>query len=291
MEERTHSPDEELRQLRQQRFSKVIPRILRPLKTQGRSLQPVLVHGDLWEGNVAIDKTTGRPVIFDACPCYAHNEYELAPWWVPRHKIARDYVNKYAQLRKPSEPAEDFEDHGLVYCLFEAFVSSLHPNYLEFRKINLSTNILEAMSSIESSKGLNHSQHEGFFLDSHEHAGIVSSQRPGNMRSVTTTQLPGYNLWSYSIIQKLQGLIIATIAIKFMRTAGDSRSIHTEISLLFPLKPAKPLYVPIHQPGNGNPKSASMQFHIIRLEQAVLVGKAASDHSKYQGDRKGVAWR
>lgn len=25
--------------------------------------------------------------------------------------------------------------------------------------------------------------------------------------------------------------------------------------------------------------------------QAVLVGKAASDHSKYQGDRKGVAWR
>ncbi|KAH8837096.1 hypothetical protein MCOR07_009148 [Pyricularia oryzae] len=117
MEERTHSPDEEMRQLRQQRFDKVIPRLLRPLKTQGRSLQPVLVHGDLWDGNVAIDKTTGRPVIFDACPCYAHNEYELAPWWVPRHKIARDYANKYAQLRKPSQPADYFDDCGLVYRL------------------------------------------------------------------------------------------------------------------------------------------------------------------------------
>lgn len=74
MEERTHGPDEEMRQLRQQRFGKVIPRLLRPLKTQGRSLQPVLFHGDLWDENVAIDKTTGRPVIFDACPCYAHNE-------------------------------------------------------------------------------------------------------------------------------------------------------------------------------------------------------------------------
>lgn len=32
-------------------FEKVIPRLLRPLETGGRSLKPCFVHGDLWHGN------------------------------------------------------------------------------------------------------------------------------------------------------------------------------------------------------------------------------------------------
>ncbi len=55
-------------------FDKVIPRLLRPLETGGRSVKPSLVHGDLWFANTGVDVNTGEPVVFDACCFYAHNE-------------------------------------------------------------------------------------------------------------------------------------------------------------------------------------------------------------------------
>lgn len=55
-------------------FEKVIPRLLRPLESQGRSVKPSLVHGDLWFANSGIDSDNGEPLIFDACCFYAHNE-------------------------------------------------------------------------------------------------------------------------------------------------------------------------------------------------------------------------
>lgn len=39
--------------------------------------KPVIIHGDLWSGNVSTNKETGLPVVFDPSSCYAHNEYEL----------------------------------------------------------------------------------------------------------------------------------------------------------------------------------------------------------------------
>ena len=38
----------ELRALQKPFYEKVIPRLLRPLETGGRSVKPALVHGDLW---------------------------------------------------------------------------------------------------------------------------------------------------------------------------------------------------------------------------------------------------
>ena len=55
-------------------FGKVIPRLLRPLESDGRSVKPSLVHGDLWYANSGIDVGTGKSLIFDACTFYAHNE-------------------------------------------------------------------------------------------------------------------------------------------------------------------------------------------------------------------------
>ena len=55
-------------------IDKVIPRLLRPMETGGRSIKPSLVHGDLWCGNVAVDSATGRPLIYDPASFYAHNE-------------------------------------------------------------------------------------------------------------------------------------------------------------------------------------------------------------------------
>jgi protein-ribulosamine 3-kinase len=55
-------------------FDKVIPRLLRPLESEGRSVKPSLIHGDLWFANSGIESETGDPLVFDACCFYAHNE-------------------------------------------------------------------------------------------------------------------------------------------------------------------------------------------------------------------------
>ena len=73
-EQDTHGPDEEFLDLRNKIMTLVIPRLLRPLETEGKTLTPRLVHGDLWDGNASIDVNSGTPLIFDPLPLYAHNE-------------------------------------------------------------------------------------------------------------------------------------------------------------------------------------------------------------------------
>jgi len=67
-------PWEEMENLKSGMLSNVIPRLLRPLETGGRSVIPSLVHGDLWCGNAAVDTQTGLPLIYDPSSFYAHNE-------------------------------------------------------------------------------------------------------------------------------------------------------------------------------------------------------------------------
>lgn len=75
-EEAIQGIDSEMQSLRRSLFFKVIPRLLRPLESNGRVLRPTLCHGDLWDGNASIDAATGEPKVFDAVPTYAHNECE-----------------------------------------------------------------------------------------------------------------------------------------------------------------------------------------------------------------------
>jgi len=55
-------------------MEKVVPRLIRPLESDGRKVTPSLIHGDLWFANSGKDKKTGKSVVFDACCVYAHNE-------------------------------------------------------------------------------------------------------------------------------------------------------------------------------------------------------------------------
>ncbi|EOO04134.1 hypothetical protein UCRPA7_387 [Phaeoacremonium minimum UCRPA7] len=48
-------PSEELEVLSQALFERVIPRLLRPLESDGRTVKPSLVHGDLWVLDVMRD--------------------------------------------------------------------------------------------------------------------------------------------------------------------------------------------------------------------------------------------
>ena len=71
-------PDPELDTLLPVLFEKVVPRLLRPLESDGRSVKPSLVHGDLWYANAGIDVDTDDALVFDACTFYAHNECECS---------------------------------------------------------------------------------------------------------------------------------------------------------------------------------------------------------------------
>jgi protein-ribulosamine 3-kinase len=67
-------PWEEMGGLKSAMLTKVIPRLLRPLETEGRAVKPVLVHGDLWCGNAGVDTKTAHSLVYDPSSFYAHNE-------------------------------------------------------------------------------------------------------------------------------------------------------------------------------------------------------------------------
>ncbi|KAI1267981.1 Fructosamine kinase-domain-containing protein [Xylariaceae sp. FL1019] len=105
-----------------------IPRLLEPLQADGRVLNPCLVHGDLWEGNMGLSEETGEPMVYDPALFYAHNEFELGMWqttFVPRES-GQAYRDHYLQLVPPSEPKEEYEDRIVLYSLFFNMCHSMH---------------------------------------------------------------------------------------------------------------------------------------------------------------------
>src|SRR5271154_4577929 len=48
LEREIQGADEEMGRLAEDLVAKVIPRLLRPMETNGRCVEPVLLHGDLW---------------------------------------------------------------------------------------------------------------------------------------------------------------------------------------------------------------------------------------------------
>lgn len=71
-------PNEELDAVLPPLFDKVIPRLLRPLESDGRKVKPSFVHGDLWCGNASIfDEGTEEGMVYDPAGFWAHNECVL----------------------------------------------------------------------------------------------------------------------------------------------------------------------------------------------------------------------
>ncbi|CAJ2508913.1 Uu.00g139390.m01.CDS01 [Anthostomella pinea] len=109
-------PSDEIKELMDPFFKKVIPCLLRPLESGGRYIFPSLTHGDLWHGNASMDEESGMPIIFDAASFYAHNEYELGVWRQPWNKINESYRMRYHEHFPPSEPKEDYDDRNALYA-------------------------------------------------------------------------------------------------------------------------------------------------------------------------------
>lgn len=95
----------------------IVPQILEPLQSDGRSLKPCLIHGDLWEENTGLNLETGIPVVFDACVMYAHNEMELGMWRNGHYRFGKPYFRQYLNLMPPSEPVEQFDDRNRLYAM------------------------------------------------------------------------------------------------------------------------------------------------------------------------------
>ena len=88
-------------------LEKVVPRLLLPLQSNGRTLKPCLIHGDCWDGNTAMDSNTGEAFVFDVCSFYGHNEYDTGNWRAPRHTLSNQvYISNYKQYFPVFEPGE-----------------------------------------------------------------------------------------------------------------------------------------------------------------------------------------
>ena len=73
-EETLRGVDKDFSNLKADLYKNVIPRLLRPLETGGRSVRPCLIHSDLWPGNVKPNAHDDKLCIFDACTYWGHNE-------------------------------------------------------------------------------------------------------------------------------------------------------------------------------------------------------------------------
>lgn len=114
--QRIHGDNPELMEVAEEFVDKVVPRLLRPLQTGGRNIKPRFCHGDLWDGNIQIDKNTGRPVLFDPCPFYGHHEMDLQCMRSSRYVIGSKFVEKYKDS-EASEPRDDFDDRHALYAM------------------------------------------------------------------------------------------------------------------------------------------------------------------------------
>ncbi|KAH9883934.1 Fructosamine/Ketosamine-3-kinase [Xylariomycetidae sp. FL2044] len=108
-------------------LEKLIPRLLDPLTSEGRTIKPCLIHGDLWESNIGTDAKTGEVYIFDACAYYAHHEKELGIWRCAHHQMkdAR-YREEYLKHYGMSEPVEEFDDRNRLYSVETLIINSAH---------------------------------------------------------------------------------------------------------------------------------------------------------------------
>jgi fructosamine-3-kinase len=82
----------------------------------GVERQPVLLHGDLWRGNVLFD-ATGEPVLIDPAVCWGDREFDLATVQIYEPAPA-GFAEAYHAVW-PVAPgfAERCDLHNLYLCL------------------------------------------------------------------------------------------------------------------------------------------------------------------------------
>ncbi|KAJ7897042.1 fructosamine kinase PKL/CAK/FruK [Mycena olivaceomarginata] len=99
-------------------FSAMIGDLLTQLKKKGPLIiQPVLLHGDLWSGNMGTEASSREPIIFDPASFYGHNEADLA---IARifGGVPKTFFETYEQHHPKTDPVDQYELRGYLYELF-----------------------------------------------------------------------------------------------------------------------------------------------------------------------------
>ncbi|RWA04491.1 hypothetical protein EKO27_g10613 [Xylaria grammica] len=117
-------------------LNKAIPRYIRPLETGGRSIQPTLLHTDLWPGNVKFKLDNETVCIFDANAMWGHNEMELGLVANPRYPLGGAYIEEYWKHIPVSEPETDANNRVIMYMIrHQACLASVYPDDSKLRDI------------------------------------------------------------------------------------------------------------------------------------------------------------
>lgn len=94
----------------------------------GKPVTPVIVHGDLWSGNVGVGKicrvSSGQfdeeevvgDVVYDPSSCYAHNEFELGIMKM-FGGFGGQFYKEYHRIVPKTEPVEEYDDRIDLYEL------------------------------------------------------------------------------------------------------------------------------------------------------------------------------
>ena len=123
----TNGPWKELEASMERILELVIPKLIGALESDGRSVKPCLIHGDLWEGNMGTESETGNIFIFDSCAYYAHNEMELGIWRVEHHRMKDEaYKREYMLNFAASEPTDEWDDRNRLYSTKAKLMYSAH---------------------------------------------------------------------------------------------------------------------------------------------------------------------
>nr|POE90074.1 ketosamine-3-kinase [Quercus suber] len=117
-------PDDQLAALVDATCTTVVPRLLDAAHlNHGRGVVPVVVHGDLWAGNVAVGTLPGmaapEDLVFDSSACYAHAEFDLGIMKM-FSGFGRVFAQEYHSLVPKTEPVAEFEDRVELYQLYHA---------------------------------------------------------------------------------------------------------------------------------------------------------------------------
>jgi fructosamine-3-kinase len=117
LERSIHGEDPEMDALSSDVMTKIVPRLLRPMEMDGNKIKPVLLHGDMWHGNVSVDKETGIPILYDPGCFFGHHEYEAAPWRAARYAFDKTHLDAYLEVVPASEPQEDYDNRNALYAM------------------------------------------------------------------------------------------------------------------------------------------------------------------------------
>ncbi|KAJ0121990.1 hypothetical protein J7T55_002501 [Diaporthe amygdali] len=133
-------------------LGKVLPRYLRPLETDGRSIKPCLCHTNMWPGNVKHRLDNEAIITFDANAVWGHHEFELGVHSNPRYPLGKAYIKEYFKHVPVSQPEEDVEYRTLIYLIRnQVCLANLYPHEQNLRDLYIANmSLLVGSAGIDS---------------------------------------------------------------------------------------------------------------------------------------------